>query len=71
MGNNKEKVDQIKKDIKTLTTDLEKIQSECNHEKTVIKFVPDCNSVRKVCALCEFIIGYATEQELKDNNFLT
>jgi glutamate formiminotransferase len=71
LENNKEKVDQIKKDIKSLTSDLEKIQSECKHEKTVIKFVPECNSVRKVCSICEHIIGYPTEQELKDNDFLT
>jgi ElaB/YqjD/DUF883 family membrane-anchored ribosome-binding protein len=68
---NKQKVSQIKKDIKSLTDDLEKIQSECKHENTEIKFMSETNSVKKVCKDCQYVIGYPTQQELKDNNFLT
>lgn len=71
MENIKDRINQIKKDIKSLNLELEKIQSECKHEKTTIKFVTDCNSVRKVCDICDLVIGFATEKELKDNNFLS
>ena len=49
---------------------MEIIQDGCEHNKFTIKFDSDSKSVRKICKDCEKVIGYPTEQELKDNNFL-
>ncbi len=45
------------------------IQEECKHNGFIIKFDSD-NILRKVCNDCEKVIGFPSDQELKDNNFL-
>ena len=50
--------------------DLKDIQSKCLHEEYSIKFDDKGKSLRKICKKCDHIIGYPTEQELKDNGFI-
>jgi len=64
------KVNDIKGQIKSLKQDLKYIQSKCLHEGYSIKFDDKGKSLRKICKECEQIIGYPTEQELKDNGFI-
>ena len=64
------KVGDIKTEIKSLKKNMEIIKDGCEHNKFTIKFDSDSKSVRKICKDCEKVIGYPTEQELKDNNFL-
>jgi len=48
---------------------LKKVRSECKHIDRVIKFTYPCGysvgKLRWTCSLCETIIGYPTEEEIK------
>jgi len=64
------KVNDIKGQIKSLKQDLKEIQSKCLHDECSIKFDDKGKSLRKICRDCEQIVGYPTEQELKDNGYI-
>jgi hypothetical protein len=48
---------------------LKKVRSECNHIDRVMKFTYPCGysigNLRWTCLLCETIVGYPTEKEIK------
>ncbi len=70
MEDKNKKVTDIKKQIKSLTEDLRDIQSKCPHQDYTINFDDSGKSLRKICKECEQIIGFPTEEELKDNGFI-
>ena len=70
MEDKNKKVTDIKDNIKSLENDLLRLQEECPHPHTTIKFDVPSHAVRKICRECQKIIGYPTEEELKDNDFL-
>ena len=65
---------ELKRSKEILETRLKKeikdIQSKCAHLEYSLKFDGDGKSLRKICKDCEQIVGYPTEQELKDNGFI-
>ena len=69
MSAKEKEVDNIKTEIKSLEKKLVDIQEEGKHNGFIIKFESD-NILRKVCNDCEKVIGFPSDQELKDNNFL-
>tara|TARA_R110000824_G_scaffold303769_4_gene491621 strand:+ start:3706 stop:3915 length:210 start_codon:yes stop_codon:yes gene_type:complete len=69
MSTKEKEVGNIKTEIKSLEKKLVDIQEECKHNGFIIKFDSD-NILRKVCNDCEKVIGFPSDQELKDNNFL-
>lgn len=70
MGDKKKKVENIKKEIKLLKKDLDQLQSVCVHDECDVKFDLESNAIKKICKKCEKVIGYPTDQELKDNGFI-
>jgi hypothetical protein len=54
--------------ITDLKSELEELQSKCDHVPT-IKFDNEKRSVVKRCELCDYLMGYATEKERKDHGF--
>ena len=70
MEDKNKKVNDIKGQIKSLRQDLKDIQSKCLHDECSIKFDDKGKSLRKICRDCEQIVGYHTEQELKDNGYI-
>ena len=70
MENIKNDVNDIKNQIKSLNNDLVEIQSNCTPEKTVLKYNEESKNVLKLCDNCEKVIGYPTQEELKDSDFL-
>ena len=70
MENIKTKVDNIKNNIKLLTDELNEIQNECTHKNISLKYYEDTKTVLKVCVDCQKIIGYPTNQELRENDYL-
>ena len=58
-------------DKKDVSKELEEIQKECNHKDGYdVKFMSGTNEVRRVCKTCQSVIGYPSENELKDNGFI-
>ena len=70
MGEKKKRVENIKKEIKLLKKDLDQLQSVCVHDECDVKFDLESNAIKKICKKCEKVIGYPTDQELKDNGFI-
>ena len=66
----KKKVSEIKDNIKSLKNNLQDLQNTCTHPNTVIKFHIETNSVKKICNICQKVIGYPTEDELRENDFI-
>ena len=66
----KKKVNEIKDNIKSLKTDLKDLQNDCTHLDTTIKYHGKSNGVKKICNICQKVLGYPTDQELRDNDFL-
>lgn len=64
------KIEDIKKEIKLLKKDLDQLQSVCLHDEYDVKFDIESNAIKKICKKCEKIIGYPTNQELKDNGYI-
>jgi|7_EtaG_2_1085326.scaffolds.fasta_scaffold11287_3 hypothetical protein len=48
---------------------LKKVRSECKHIDRVMKFTYNCGyssgNLRWTCSLCETIVGYPKEEEIK------
>jgi hypothetical protein len=56
---------------KNVSKKIEGIQEGCIHKDGYdVKFIGQSNEVRRVCKTCQKIIGYPSEQELKDNGFI-
>ena len=70
MEDDKKSIPKIKSEIKSLKKEIKEIQSKCTHSESSIKFDDAGKSLRKICKNCEHILGYPTEQDLKDNGFL-
>ena len=70
MEDDKKSIPKIKSEIKSLKKEIKDIQSKCTHLEYSLKFDDDGKSLRKICKNCEQIVGYPTEQELKDNGFI-
>jgi len=70
MENIRIKVNDIKNNIKLLTDELIEIQSKCPHAHTSLKYYEDTKSVLKVCDDCGKIVGYPTNEELKENDYM-
>jgi len=70
LEDNKKSIPDIKSEIKSLKKDIQDIQSTCSHLEYSVKFEECGKSLRKICKDCEQIVGYPTEQELKDNGFI-
>ena len=70
MTKNKKNIEDIKKEIKSLKKDLDNIQANCHHEDHSIKLDSEGKSIRKICNKCDKIIGFPTDDELKDNGFI-
>ena len=66
----KKKINDIKENIKSLKTDLKELQNTCSHSATTIKFHVKTNGVKKICNICQKVLGYPTEDELRENDFL-
>ncbi len=64
------KIEDIKKEIKLLKKDLDQLQSVCLHDAYDVKFDMESHTIKKICKKCEKVIGYPTDQELKDNGFI-
>lgn len=56
---------------KEVSMELKEIQNNCDHKDGYnVKFLGDgSNDVRKFCKTCNLIIGYPTEEDLKNNGF--
>ena len=61
------RVNEITAEIKALEKELIDIQSECQHKETHTKF-DDSKTPRSYCKECDKVIGYPSDDELK--NFL-
>tara|TARA_Y100000592_G_scaffold71993_1_gene112002 strand:+ start:155 stop:367 length:213 start_codon:yes stop_codon:yes gene_type:complete len=70
MENIRTKVNDIKNNIKLLTDELIELQNKCLHEDTSLKYYEDRKHVLKICNDCGKIIGYPTNEELKENDYL-
>jgi hypothetical protein len=70
MENIRTKVNDIKNNIKLLNDELIEIQNKCSHEDTSIKYYEDRKQVLKICNDCGVIVGYPTNEELKENDYL-
>jgi phage host-nuclease inhibitor protein Gam len=70
LENDDKKVEDIKKEIKTLKEDIEEIQSNCEHPKTELKFSNKEKRVIKICSECQKRVGFPTNEELKENGYL-
>jgi hypothetical protein len=56
---------------KNVSKEVEKIQEDCSHKDGYdVKFAGEGNEVRRVCVTCQKVIGYPSQQELKDNGFI-
>jgi len=56
--------------MKLLKKDLDQLQSVCLHDEYDVKFDIESNAIKKICKKCEKVIGYPTNQELKDNGYI-
>lgn len=70
MENNDKKVEDIKKEIKTLKEGIEEIQSNCKHPQNTLRFSNEDKRVIKICTECDKILGFPTNEELKENGYL-
>ena len=70
MENNDKKVEDIKKEIKILKEDIEEIQSNCKHPQNMLRFSNEDKRVIKICTECDKIVGFPTNEELKENGYL-
>jgi len=70
LENDDKRVDVIKKEIKHLKEDIERVQSDCDHPKDKVVFDNELKCVVKKCVVCDKNIGYPTNDELKENGYL-
>jgi len=70
LDNTKYSISQIKDKIRNLYKSIEGIQDICLHENTIIKHSDERRSVMKICRDCDKIIGYPSNDELKQNGYI-
>ena len=70
MENDDKRVEDIKKEIKYLEDNIQKIQSDCEHPENKIIFDNEKKQVVRKCQTCDKFIGYPTNEELKKSGFL-
>jgi hypothetical protein len=67
----KKSVDQMKQEVNKLNSAIEEIQSNCRHADYSIKNTSkDSAIIRRVCDTCNAVIGYPSDQELKDSGYM-
>lgn len=70
----KQKVEEIKESIKESKKELEEIQGNCKHEKQEVTLVSIESEAKKeariICSVCEKILRYPTNEELKENGYI-
>jgi hypothetical protein len=55
----------------SILSDIEELQKICKHKDGYeVKFEQGTNQVRHICKICGSVIGYPSEDELKDNGFI-
>jgi hypothetical protein len=55
----------------SILSDIEELQKLCKHNEGYdVKFEQGTNQVRRICKVCGSVIGYPSEDELKDNGFI-
>jgi hypothetical protein len=53
-----------------LIKDIEELQKECKHKDGYeVRFEQGTNEVRRLCKNCGSVIGYPSEDDLKENGF--
>ena len=65
----KQKVSNLKDKIHKIEKELRSIQDKCNHPTTITKFnnqKNSQNSIRVFCAECDKMVGYPSEQQVKE-----
>ena len=62
-------VENIKKEIKELESNIDEIQNSCSHNEIKIIFNQITKEVEKICKNCDKKLGYPTNDELKNNGF--
>ena len=68
----KQRVKQLKIEIKKNKELIEKEQEDCLHKKESLKVVELENKLKEpriICEICEKILRFPTEQELKEDGF--
>ena len=70
MENDDKRVEDIKKEIKHLKEDIDKIQSDCEHPEHKVLFDNESRTVIKRCSVCDKKTGFPTNDELKENGYL-
>ena len=67
----KKNVNKLKEEVNKLNSEIEEIQDSCRHPEYSIKNTSDSSAViRRVCDECNAVIGYPTNDELKDNGYM-
>jgi len=55
----------------SILSDIEELQKICKHNEGYdVKFEQGTSQVRRICKVCGSVIGYPSEDELKDNGFI-
>ena len=55
----------------SILSDIEELQKLCKHNEGYdVKFEQGTSQVRRICKICGSVIGYPSEDELKDNGFI-
>jgi SNF2 family DNA or RNA helicase len=63
-------VSQYKEEINKLSQNILDLQNECRHKESEVKNVNSGTvELRKVCNHCGKIVGYPTQQELKEAGY--
>lgn len=70
MEHAEENVNDLKIKIKELNDKITELQSNCKHTNTTLKYFEDSKQVLKICSDCEKVIGYPTQEELREYDYL-
>jgi hypothetical protein len=63
-------VSQYKEEINKLTQSILELQKECRHKESEVKNISSSGvELRKVCSHCSKVVGYPTQQELKEAGY--
>lgn len=66
----KKLVSQYKEEINKINQSILDLQNECRHKETEIKNISSGTvELRKVCTHCDKVVGYPTQQELKEEGY--
>lgn len=68
----KKKKEELNNNIKNSKKELKMLRMICNHPEIKVKNINIENSsleLRRVCKICEEILGFPTNKELSDNGY--